>query len=162
MNEALTDPRKLQQLLDNEVVLMRSLDQILTQEETVLINNEAEKLGVITPEKNAVLMQILELEKNRNQLLTSIGYAPDAKGMQDFFAASVENTSLKEMWETLLTISSVAQEKNRTNGLLISRQLSRNQSALNVLQQNTQTGSMYGADGQSKNSPNTGRGIVAG
>ncbi len=162
MNEALTDPRKLQQLLDNEVVLMRSLDQILTQEETVLINNEAEKLGVITPEKNAVLMQILELEKNRNQLLTSIGYAPDAKGMQDFFAASVENTPLKEMWETLLTISSVAQEKNRTNGLLISRQLSRNQSALNVLQQNTQTGSMYGADGQSKNSPNTGRGIVAG
>ena len=100
MNEALTDPRKLQQLLDNEVVLMRSLDQILTQEETVLINNEAEKLGVITPEKNAVLMQILELEKNRNQLLTSIGYAPDAKGMQDFFAASVENTPLKEMWET--------------------------------------------------------------
>jgi flagella synthesis protein FlgN len=162
MNEALTDPRKLQQLLNNEVVLMRSLDQILTQEETVLINNEAEKLGAITPEKNAVLMQILELEKNRNQLLTSIGYAPDAKGMQDFFAASVENTPLKEMWETLLTISSVAQEKNRTNGLLISRQLSRNQSALNVLQQNTQTGSMYGADGQSKNSPNTGRGIVAG
>jgi len=162
MNEALTDPRKLQQLLDSEVVLMRSLDQMLTQEETVLINNEAEKLGAITPKKNAVLMQILELEKNRNQLLTSIGYAPDAKGMQDFFAASVENTPLKEIWETLLTISSVAQEKNRTNGLLISRQLSRNQSALNVLQQNTQTGSMYGADGQSKNSPNTGRGIVAG
>jgi flagella synthesis protein FlgN len=162
MNDALTNTRKLQQLLDDEVVLMRSLDQLLAEEETVLTNNEAEKLSVITPEKNTVLLQIVELEKNRNQLLSAIGYAPDAKGMQDFFTASTANTALEDTWKVLLTISGKAQEKNRTNGLLINRQLSRNQSALNVLQKNNQTGSMYGADGQSKNSPNTGRGIIAG
>jgi flagellar biosynthesis/type III secretory pathway chaperone len=162
MNDALTNSRKLQQLLEDEVVLMRSLDQLLTEEEIVLTNNEAEKLGTITPEKNGLLAQIIELEKNRNLLLSSIGYTPDARGMQDFFSTSSDNVAMEEIWKNLLVISSNAQEKNRTNGLLINRQLSRNQSALNILQQNNQTGSMYGSDGQSKNSPTTGRGIVAG
>ncbi|MFZ6800286.1 flagella synthesis protein FlgN [Undibacterium sp. Di24W] len=162
MNDGLTNSRKLQQFLDDEVVLMRSLDQLLMEEQAVLTDNEAEKLGTITPEKNNVLMQIIELEKNRNLFLTSVGYTPDAKGMQDFFSAPTNDAKIEETWKLLLSISSEAQEKNRTNGLLISRQLSRNQSALNVLQQNNQTGSMYGADGQSKNSPSAGRGIVAG
>jgi flagella synthesis protein FlgN len=162
MNDAITNLRKLQQLLDEEVVLMRSLDKLLTEEQNVLTNNEAEKLGAITPEKNSLLTQIIELEKNRNFLLASIGYSPDAKGMQDFFSTSPDNVAVEETWKNLLLISSDAQEKNRTNGLLINRQLSRNQGALNILQQNNQTGSMYGADGQSKNSPNAGRGIVAG
>ncbi len=162
MNDALTNSRKLQDFLEKEIVLMRSLDQLLIEEQTVLTNNEAEKLGTITPEKNNVLMQIVELEKNRNLFLSAIGYTPDAKGMQDFFAATENGGQLEDNWKNLLSISSEAQEKNRTNGLLINRQLSRNQSALNILQQNTQTGSMYGADGQSKNSSTTGRGIIAG
>ena len=162
MNDALTNSRKLQDFLDKEIVLMRSLDQLLIEEQTVLTNNEAEKLGTITPEKNNVLMQIVELEKNRNLFLSAIGHTPDAKGMQDFFATSENSSNLESDWKNLLSISSEAQEKNRTNGLLINRQLSRNQSALNILQQNTQTGSMYGADGQSKNNSTTGRGIIAG
>lgn len=162
MNDALTNSRKLQDFLEKEIVLMRSLDQLLIEEQTVLTNNEAEKLGTITPEKNNVLMQIVELEKNRNLFLSAIGYTADAKGMQDFFAATENSSQLEDNWKNLLSISSDAQEKNRTNGLLINRQLSRNQTALNILQQNTQTGSMYGADGQSKNSSTTGRGIIAG
>lgn len=162
MNEALTNSRKLQQLMEDEVVLMRSLDQLLAEEQSILTNNEAEKLGVITPEKNNLLTRIIELEKNRNLLLSSIGYSPDTKGMQAFFDTVPDNLAMEETWKVLLSISSDAQEKNRTNGLLINRHLSRNQSALNILQQNNQSSSMYGADGQTRNSSNSGRGIVAG
>ncbi|MBC3874995.1 flagella synthesis protein FlgN [Undibacterium flavidum] len=166
MNQALTNTAQLQQIIDQEIVVMQSLTQLLDEEQQVLVNNDSEKLESITPNKNQLLAQVIELEKNRSELLLNSGHSSDAKGMLNFFTANTGNHSLKleNSWQSLLDISSQAQEKNRTNGLLINRHLSKNQAALNVLQSGGghQAGSMYGADGQSKVKPSAGRGIVAG
>ena len=100
------------------------------------------------------------MENQRNLSLVSLGLNADATGMQSLLAQDA-HAALIEHWDTLLLVSAQAQELNRTNGLLINRQMSRNQGMLNILQQD-QAGAMYGADGQSKISANTGRGIVAG
>lgn len=164
MNQALTNTVQLQQIIDQEIVAMQSLSQLLDEEQQVLVNNESEKLESITPNKNQLLAKVIELEKKRGDLLLKTGYSNDADGMLQLFAANTGSQSLENAWQSLLAVSSQAQEKNRTNGLLINRHLNKNQAALNILQSGSghQAGSMYGADGQSKLKQNTGRGIVAG
>ncbi|MBC3808675.1 flagellar protein FlgN [Undibacterium seohonense] len=164
MNDFLTNTARLQEIMDLEIHAMQSLIQILEQEQLVLVNNEAEKLESITPIKSQLLAKLVELEKNRASTLSQLGVNNDAAGIHGLFSDSRINSQLKESWHQLLKVSADAQEQNRTNGLLINRQLNKNQATLNVLQSGNshQAGSMYGADGQSKLKPSTGRGIVAG
>lgn len=153
---------ELVRLTLEELALMQSFTQVLAQEEAALIDNSADRLIDITDEKNGLLTQILALEKNRNDSIISSGYTADAEGMLSLLSATNAPSELGKAWQALLEISSRAQESNRVNGILIHRQLNRNQSTLNLLQNNSQAGAIYGADGQSKNMPNAGRGIVAG
>ncbi len=150
----------LQDNLLAEVAAMRSFVEMLKQEQQALVDNNADGLIAITPQKNELLTSIMGMENQRNLSLVSLGLNADATGMQSLLAQDT-HASLIEHWDTLLLVSAQAQELNRTNGLLINRQMSRNQGMLNILQQD-QAGAMYGADGQSKISANTGRGIVAG
>lgn len=143
-----------------EVAAMRSFVDVLKQEQQALVNNNADELIAITPQKNELLTSIMGMENQRNLNLVSLGLSTDATGMQNLLKQAT-HAALTEHWDTLLLVSGEAQELNRTNGLLINRQMSRNQGVLNILQQD-QAGAMYGADGQSKISTNTGRGIVAG
>jgi flagella synthesis protein FlgN len=143
---------------------MQSLSQVLEEEQLVLVNNEAEKLETITPNKNQLLTKMVELEKIRASTLLQLGLSNDAVGMRQLFATNQSDPQLETSWQLLLSLSSNAQEQNKMNGLLINRQINKNQATLNVLQSGSshQAGSMYGADGQSKLKPSTGRGIVAG
>lgn len=142
-----------------EVAAMRSFVDVLKQEQQSLVDNNADELIAITPRKNELLTSIMGMENQRNLSLVSLGLSTDANGMQELLVQAAD-AALKEHWDNLLLVSADAQELNRTNGLLISRQMSRNQGVLNLLQQDP-AGAMYGADGQSKVSTNTGRGIVA-
>lgn len=143
-----------------EVAAMRSFVDVLKQEQQSLVDNNADELIAITPRKNELLTSIMGMENQRSLNLVGLGLSTDANGMQQLLTQANDET-LTESWSKLLLISADAQELNRTNGLLINRQMSRNQGALNLLQQGP-AGAMYGADGQSKVSTNTGRGIVAG
>lgn len=164
MNQSLNNTVQILQIINHEIDVMQSLTKLLEEEQLVLINNESDKLEVITPNKNSLLSKVVELEKSRSQVLAQLGLSNDAVGMNQFLAANSQNSELEVAWKSLLSISSAAQEQNKNNGQLINRQLSKNQAALNILQSGSahQAGSMYGADGQSKVKSNAGRGIVAG
>ena len=164
MNTVLTNTLQIQQVIEQEILVMQSLNQILDEEQMVLVNNEAEKLETITPNKNQLLAKVMELEKHRASALLQLGLSNDASGMRQLFVTKQSDPQLESSWQLLLSLSATAQEQNRTNGLLINRQINKNQATLNVLQsgRSHQAGSMYGADGQSKLKPSAGRGIVAG
>lgn len=162
MSTNLASAEDIANIISQEVDLMTALVQILRNEEQVLIDNAAEKLETIVVEKNSLLTQIIALEKNRNQQLSQAGFGTDAEGMNLLLQSFPNESSVKINWMTLLELSTAAKEKNRTNGILINRQMTRNQAALNVLQQNDQTAAVYGADGQSRVNSSSGRGIVAG
>jgi flagella synthesis protein FlgN len=62
----------------------------------------------------------------------------------------------------LLELAEIANEINRVNGVLINKQMVRNQNVLNILQHgNVQDGNVYGPNGQTA-SKSTGRHFVAG
>ncbi len=162
MSANLTNVHNIANIITQEVELMTSLVQLLQNEEQILIDNAAEKLEGIVAEKNNLLMQIIALEKNRNQQLGQAGFGTDAEGMNSLLSQFSSELDIEANWKSLLELSAAAKENNRTNGILINRQMTRNQTALNILQQNDQTAAVYGADGQSRLSSNSGRGIIAG
>lgn len=156
---------ELLQLTQQELTLMQTFSQVLAVEEAALIDNDAARLTEVTVDKNELLTKILVVEKQRNNILMSNRFTPDLEGMHSLLLSAKAANASEELglaWKDLIDTSSRARENNRTNGILIHRQLNRNQSTLNLLQQNQQGGAIYGADGQSKNLPSTGRGIVAG
>ncbi|MBC3880150.1 flagellar protein FlgN [Undibacterium sp. LX40W] len=162
MNENLTNAQNIANIVAQEVELMSALVQLLKKEEEVLVDNTPDKLETIVLEKNTLLTQIIALEKNRNSSLSQSGLSPDAEGMNLLFSQLSTSSDVQNNWERLLNLSSAAKENNRTNGILINRHMVRNQTTLNILQQNDQTASVYGADGQSRVNSNSGRGIIAG
>ncbi|MDO8653695.1 MAG: flagellar protein FlgN [Undibacterium sp.] len=153
---------KLHECLQEEVDAMLSLAELLKAEQASLIDGNVEKLGELTQEKSRRITLLAELEKKRNAYLIQLGYSSDAKGMQDYLSHPSTEILAAEYWGNLLQISEQAKESNRANGILINRQLTKNQSALNILQQNNPAGSMYGPNGQSTNSNLSGRGFVIG
>lgn len=153
---------QLNQCLKDEVVEMTSLSELLKLEQAALVEARVNDLTEITKDKSALLVKVSELEKLRVSSLKDLGFLSDMSGMQALLEQVPTEVETSNYWKTLLAISEQAQENNRTNGILINRQFTRNQSALNILQQNNPAGSMYGPNGQStvKNMP--GRGVVAG
>lgn len=153
---------KLHSCLQDEIHAMTALAELLKTEEAALVDGNVNELSRLTQEKSQLIMQLSNLENDRKACLGQHGYSSDAKGMQDYFLkVPAESTAAKD-WEKLLQISEQAKEINRTNGVLINRQFNRNQSALNILQQNHATGAMYGPNGQATNSGSSGRGFIAG
>ena len=55
---------------------MSTLLDVLKMKELVLVENTPEKVEAVITEKNALLIEIISLEKQRNQLLTQAGFAP--------------------------------------------------------------------------------------
>jgi flagella synthesis protein FlgN len=140
---------------------MHDLKQLLELEQSVLIENEADKLSNTLEEKNKLITEINLLEKQRVHHLGQLGHRNDAAGMQAFLEQHA-SSSLPQAWQSLMEVSAQAQELNRNNGMLINRQLNRNQQALNILRKNDPHSSTYGADGQTKLGSRAGRGFSVG
>lgn len=153
---------KLHECLQKEIHAMTSLAELLSAEETALVNADVAELTRLTPEKSQLILQLSNLENERKTWLEQHGYSPDAKGMQDCVAKASSEITIVDAWTKLLQISTQAKENNRTNGILINRQINRNQGALNILQKNNPASSLYGPNGQATNNTPSGRGFVVG
>ncbi|MFZ6672372.1 flagella synthesis protein FlgN [Undibacterium sp. Xuan67W] len=153
---------QLNQSLQNELSAMTSLTEILKLEQAALIEGHVNDLNEFTKRKGLCIAQVAELEKIRSTHLEEMGFSSDLNGINAFLAQAPAETTIADNWTQLLAIAEKAKEINRTNGILINRQLMRNQGALNVLQQSNPAGAMYGPNGQAKIQNITGRGLVIG
>lgn len=153
----------IQQCLEQEVQAMNSLAEVLQQEQAVLIEGKVEDLHPITLQKNEVVANVSELEATRNRHLGQLGFSSDAAGMQAYLRQQADRDGITRIWTELLALTESARESNRTNGILINKQINFTQSALGILQQSQgdTAGSFYGPNGQSTLGKFTGRGFAA-
>ena len=137
--------------LDQELEAARQLQQVLKQEQALLIAASIDGLGASTEQKALLIARMAELANTRLNALARAGLAPEESSMQQWLdrlpAGSNARAAAQARWDELLQLMQVAKETNRTNGLLIGTHMSRNQSALQVLQGN-QGAEIYGRDGQ--------------
>lgn len=145
--------------LKNEYTLTERLIEILKQEQAQLVYANIDGLMAVTKEKTLAVAQISELTNRRYRALTAAGFAPKEDGMRAWLNVSTAPDASK-YWHDLLKLAHSAKALNNTNGLLISKHMSRNRAALNALQ-GTQGGSLYGPNGQSTTKIRA-RGLVVG
>lgn len=160
MNNA--NNQNLHKILNEELKVMMSLVQLLGQEQSILVENQPSLLEEITSNKNQCLILLGDIGKKRMSEFAQLEITGKESSIHDYFQSSTAESEIKKVWNELMTASSKAQEMNKTNGILINRQLNLNQSTLNILQQTNANESLYGANGQAKNNPTSGRGYVVG
>jgi flagella synthesis protein FlgN len=153
----------MQQCLEQEIQAMNLLTNLLQQEQAVLVEGRVEDLQPITLQKNQMVADVSVLETVRNRHLGSLGFSGDAAGMQAYLQRQPSDGSVNRSWSELRSIAESAKECNRTNGILINKQINFTQSALGILQQGQgdATGSFYGPNGQSTVGKFSGRGFAA-
>jgi flagella synthesis protein FlgN len=124
-----------------------SLLAVLRQEQLKLVDADIDGLLDLTAEKTKAVARMSELANHRHRALAAAGFAASEAGMLAWLDG-VAPADGRQHWQDLLSVLASAQELNRTNGLLINKQLTRNQQALNVLQGGAQAGNFYGPNGQ--------------
>jgi flagella synthesis protein FlgN len=127
----------------------RQLIQLLKREQAELIKADIEGLIILAEEKAKVVAILTELTQRRYNVLASVGFQPMESGMQDWLNNHASHSPISQAWNELLSLAKTAKDLNRTNGLLINRQLANNKAALNILQGNVATSNFYGPNGQS-------------
>lgn len=135
--------------LEQEHQAASALLQLLLQEQSRLVEADVDGLLRITGEKAALANRIADLARERYARLGTAGFEASENGMLAWLDSGAATAQEKGSWNTLLSVAKSVKEQNRVNGLLIARHMARNQSALNVLQGNTQDGGFYGPSGQS-------------
>jgi len=143
--------------LQEELRTARTLLELLKQEQAQLVAADIDALNALTEEKTRLVTRMSELATDRHHALAATGFAASEAGMQ----AWLEPEEARQAWQNLLELARAAKEVNRSNGLLIGKHLTRNQSALNVLKGGPQGQTLYGPNGQSSVTA-AGRGLAIG
>ena len=137
--------------LTTEVKLARELVVVLQEEQSQLLSTSIDDLESLVARKTALVAELSQQTKKRNENLRLAGYEPNFAGMTAWLESSKNHPDairLEKSWSELVSISQSAKELNRLNGMLISSHMIRNQQALSILQGSRPNEGMYGPDGQ--------------
>ncbi|MFI4939105.1 MAG: flagella synthesis protein FlgN [Burkholderiales bacterium] len=133
--------------LKDEYKLTQQLVELLKQEQAQLIKADIEGLIAVTEEKARAVAHMSELTKLRYRALAAAGFNPKEDGMQAWLKSLAPASDSATCYRDLLALAKAAKSLNNTNGLLISKHMTRNQNALNILQ-GVQGANLYGPNGQ--------------
>lgn len=150
--------------LKNETGYMVALIDLLKKEQSFLVQAPSpdviEDINRVTEEKNALIQVLIESGENRRATLIALGFDP----VEALAASWIQSTEQLKHWNQLIEATQAAKTLNHTNGLLVAKHLTRNQSLLDILRKNHDTQSdlsLYGADGQPDAARSHVRGVVA-
>lgn len=142
--------RLLEHLIEENAV-MRDLLELVEQEQSLLIQNNIKNVQQLLGKKSKYISELSALAHQRHLTLGATGQVTDESAMQEWLEQN-PSPAVKEAWQNLLSQTRAAKEFNRTNGLLINTQLTRNQNTLNVLSGSNSHGNFYGPNGQTTRS----------
>lgn len=138
----------LRQSLQQETNLVIQFIALLEEEAGVLAEGAAhDALTPVTEQKNEYALQLEKRAAQRNACLAKLGYGIDKAGLE---AAIGAYPDLLEPVRQLLDCTAQASILNTGNGRIITRVLSHNQQALDVLQHLTGRSDLYDASGRKR------------
>jgi flagella synthesis protein FlgN len=146
--------------LREEQRLITELQDILKDEQGALVAADIDKLSALTPRKSEVINRMGVLAGERHKALGNAGFEAHEGGMENWLCAHGTPDD-KALWNSVLSQTREAKELNRLNGMLINRQLSHTQGALQALRPPSPGGNVYGPTGLTATTT-TSRGFLAG
>jgi flagella synthesis protein FlgN len=147
-------------MLREEQQLITELLDILKDEQQSLVAADIDKLSALTPRKSEILAHMGTLASARHAALGDAGFEPREAGMEMWLCAHGTPDD-KALWNGVLAQTREAKELNRLNGMLINKQLSHTQGALQALRPPSPAGNVYGPSGLTSTTT-TSRGFLAG
>ena len=120
--------------LRDEQRLIASLVELMQQEQQFLVSADSDGLATSTVQKSALVQQMAALAARRHQALGAAGFAAGEAGMEPWLAAcEAADPAAGAQWRDLLAHTRAAKELNRVNGMLINKQMTHTQVALNAM-----------------------------
>jgi flagella synthesis protein FlgN len=139
----------------------RRLLALLRSEQALLISAKIDGLTTIIEEKSTVVNAMTNLAMRRYQLLKQHGFSATEDGMHAWLTSPDVSEQTRQLWRDMLDTARAGKEINRTNGMLINKQMVHGQNALNILRGQTGAPSFYGPNGQTT-TVGSSRGFVLG
>ncbi|NHZ61000.1 flagella synthesis protein FlgN [Massilia genomosp. 1] len=135
--------------LPQELALITSVLELMTQEQQLLVSADTAGLDQLTPRKAQAVLEMTTLAQQRHAHLAAAGFAADEGGMQAWMNRHGAADALSS-WQALLDKTREAKELNRINGMLITKQLSHTKGLINAMRTPTSGGEagVYGKSGQ--------------
>ena len=134
---------------EQDIQLADELLALLAREQTNLVMMKLEAIEAMLSEKAELLQRISLTAKKRYDILALNHFEANESGMLDWLKQQGSPTD-NVKWLNFQKVLTQAKEMNRLNGMLINKHFNRNQQLLNTLQGNSNAGSVYGRDGQSR------------
>lgn len=138
---------ELQELLNQDIVQLATLEAILEQEKTLLSGPDVKSLAAVTQEKNHHLDQIRERAKAKIRLLVAMGFTPE-QGEPSRFLRSAGLDQAVSLWADASERLMRCQALNQTNGRVISHLQKRLAKLTEIFRGATGQAKLYGAKGQ--------------
>lgn len=139
--------------LAREYEVTKALLTLLEQEQACLVEANVDGVTDLLNEKSMLIAQATDLAVARHHALAAAGYDASEAGMQAWSSAQDAQNESAQAWNKLMELAREAKEINRTNGMLINQQLSRNEAALTILRGGEPGSNVYGPNGQTAARP---------
>jgi flagellar biosynthesis protein FlgN len=141
------DITALRQMLAQDSAALSQLKQLLTRERELLEQRKQEGLQEIIEQKAAVVDHLNNSSKIRNQILNTLGLAPNASGWDTFLQRNTATLPLRDDWKNLVSDFEECQKMNDVNGKMIARSQQTLNHLLNLLRGKVAAPSLYTAQG---------------
>ena len=152
VNVSSGETKQLLQIIAEEARTVEQFVDLLNHEQTALSAGETDELPALAEQKSTLADDLVNLDRQRNDLLATLGFKPGRTGMEAWCAKYPAEQSVAETWATILRLATEARELSRVNGELIQLRLNFTAKALQALQAGKSSLDLYGPDGQATNS----------
>lgn len=144
-------------IIEREIELISQFISVLNDEQECLKQGDADALPKLTATKGELVEQLNALEAERMVAIGLPGKPSDHATMEDWLKGHRDQNATVN-WEKLLVLAREAKTLHELNGGLIAMHLKNTNEILNILTQQPNKPSLYGASGQAL--PATGSRIV--
>jgi flagellar biosynthesis/type III secretory pathway chaperone len=129
---------------------VEALVTALATEREALGAGDIDHLERSAPRKRE-LLAVAAADEQRNRLLERMGAGAGRRGMEAWFGSHHVDSSTRENWRALLSLTERARRLNEENGAFISAGIRANQQALSGLLAAARSTSVYGPGGRTLN-----------
>lgn len=134
-----------------ERAAVEALVSALAMERQALGAGDIDQLERAAPRKRELLMAVAAADEQRNRLLERMGVGGGRSGMEAWLGSHHVDSSTRDNWHALLSLTERARRLNEENGVFISAGLQANQQTLSGLLTAARSTSVYGPGGRTLN-----------
>jgi len=137
----------LELVLTREVQCSERLLQCLEAERSALTERDMDGLETSINNKIQYTQSLEQLERERENLVSELGFAADAEGLRLCFNSLPQADNLKRLWQRVLSNIEACRSSNLTNGGILESGRQHVEQALSILRGQSGSPSLYDTRG---------------